>query len=191
MTVRTELPTRTILLPDGGSTEAPFDPSCGACRWPWVTEIDKLLAEGLAFTEIRRLLDGRTPRCPNDAILRRHIDHLPRQQRDMRLALEDPARSLVDAQAAVEEIVQLGYRRLAAGEMELSSSDWMKALQLQAKMDKDSAAISTNEQWQAAFMSFFELVRRYLPPEKWPEFQRACMMSPEIRAVSSMGAIGS
>ena len=190
MTVTANSPrTRQVSLPDGGTVEAPFDPSCGACRSGWVTEIDRYLAEGLTFQTIRRLLEGRSPRCPNDDILRRHISHLPERQRTMRMQLEDPGRSLVDTAAAVEEIVQLGYRRLAAGDMELTSSDWMKALQLQSKIQKDNAAIASNAEWQAAFMAFFEIVSKHLTPEQWQVFQRQCMMSPEIRAVSNMGAI--
>jgi hypothetical protein len=178
-------------MPDGGVVEAPFDITCGACRSPWLQEIDRYLAEGLVFQTIRRLLEGRSPKCPNDEILRRHIRHLPSHQRDMRMQLEDPNRTLVDASSAVDEVVQLGYRQLASGEMQLSSTDWMRALALQAKIAKDSAAISSNEQWQSAFMAFFETVRRYIPQEKWPEFQRACMLNPDIRAVSSIGALAS
>jgi hypothetical protein len=189
MTVTSDRTTRQVLLADGAAVEAPFDPACGACRSPWITDIDRYLSEGLTFSAIRRLMASHhEPRCPNGEILRRHVMHLAPRQRDMRLQLEDPGRSLVDAGTAVDEVVQLGYRRLAAGDMELTGSDWMRALQLQAKFARDSAAIASSEQWQAAFMAFFEAVRKFMPPDQWPAFQRACMMSPEIRAVSSIGA---
>jgi hypothetical protein len=183
---KTELPTRTVLLDDGTLMEAPFDPCCGACRSPWIPEIDQALAAGLTPQAIRSDLKGRRPAVPNSSILLAHVDHLPERTRAMRRLLEDPGRMQVGTRDALGGILAAGWRALAEGRLELTSADWMKALSLKIRQEQSEERYASAQAWQAAFMAFFEIVRNYLPPAEWQAFAAECYASPEILAVSSI-----
>ena len=150
---------------DGELATAPYVRTCGACRSPWVVELDAKLALGLTPAAIRQDLSGRRPACPNAAILRAHVDHLPQQVREIRRQAEDPSRSMIGPNEAVDSIIQQGYRALAAGEIQLSSGDWIRALGLRVQMDRQQERAASAEQWQA--------------------FQAECYTRPEIMAVST------
>lgn len=182
--VRPILPTRQIQTEDGEIVEAPYDPTCGACRSPWNPEIDRYLAQGLSYEAVRRGLAGRKPGVPNIEILHRHVDHLPEYQRELRLQLEDPGRSLIGAVEGVDAIVQHGFKMLADGRMELSGSEWLRALKLKADIEKSQAAFASAQEYSQAFLAFFDLARKFIPGPAWPGFQAACFADPAIRAVS-------
>jgi hypothetical protein len=180
----TTLPTRTVLLPSGEQADAPYDRTCGACRSPWVAEVDQGLINGLTPAAIRSSLAGRQPGAPNERIIRVHIAHLADGQREVRQLLEDPGRLQVDTSDLLDQIYARGWRAMAEGMMEVSSADLMRAMALKAKIDAQQQAHASAEAWQAAFMAFFEIVRRYLPPADWAAFQAECYSNREILAVS-------
>lgn len=174
-----------VVLPDGNAVEAPWVAACGACRSPWIIEIDRGLASGLSLTALRGELRNRHPACPNEQILREHIDHLPVAQREMRRNLEDAGRTIVGVDEAVREVITRGFRQLAEGTMEISASDWMRALALQDKINAADQRVASAEAWQQAFLAFFEIARRHMSPAEWHSFRSECSVSPEILAVSS------
>jgi hypothetical protein len=93
---------------------------------------------------------------------------------------------MTDALAA---IIAHGSAQLASGELEIGARDVLRALDLQLKVERDRAGegVETSA-WQAAFMSFFEIVRRHLTGPQWKAFVTDVYASPEIRAVMTDAA---
>lgn len=191
--------TRRVII-GGREYDKPWDPSCGACRSPWIRDIDSALAEGYSLRQVSRLLAGRRPGVPNEVILRAHIRHLAEPHLKARLALEEAASArgedTASASARMEDalaaIVRRGTEQLAHGEMEVGARDMIAAMRLTAQLERarDGEGVEAS-QWQAAFMSFFEIVRRHLSPDQWRAFTADVYASPEIRAVlASQPAVG-
>lgn len=189
MTAKTRPPlqlgTRTILLADGTERQAPYDPRCGACRSPWVTAIDQGLMDGLTPEAIKHDLANRRPSCPTIEIIRRHVAHLAQPQRELRQLLDDPDRSAVGVTEALTLVINSGFQAAADGLMPVSSSDWLKALSLMSKIETQRERYASAEAYQAAFMAFFEICKRYMKPAEWAAFSAECYSSPEILAVSN------
>ena len=189
MTARSRPPvrlqTRTILLPGGAEREAPYDPRCGACRSPWVVQIDQGLMDGLTPAAIKHDLANRKPSCPTIDIIQGHVAHLADPQRQLRQLLDDTERSAVGVIEALTLVINSGFQAAAEGLMPVSSSDWLKALALMAKIQVQQERHASAEAYQAAFMAFFEICKRYMKPAEWSAFSAECYSSPEILAVSN------
>lgn len=183
--------TRRVVI-GGREHDKPYDPQCGACRSPWMVHIDAALAEGYSIRQVSRLLSGRRPAVPNEVILRAHIGHLAEPHRKARLAFEEAAEArgddttLVSAtmEDALAAIVRQGTGQLVHGELDVSARDMIAAMRLQAQIDRarDGEGVEASA-WQAAFMEFFEVVRRHMTPVQWKAFVNDAYSSPAIRAV--------
>jgi hypothetical protein len=190
-----QLPTRIVVI-GGREYRKPWDPSCGACRSPWLGSIDSCLAEGYSMRSIRKLLAGLKPAVPNEVILRAHIAHLAEPHRKQRLSFEERAEARGDStdvtsarlDDALAAIIGRGSELLAHGELEVGAREMLAAmkLQLQLERERDGEGVEASA-WQAAFMSFFEIVRRHLSPPQWKAFTADVYASPEIRAVLMEG----
>jgi hypothetical protein len=194
MTARTDrLPQRLVMI---GETayEKPFDATCGACRSPYAADIDQALAEGYSYKMVRSLFAGRRPKCPNDVILRAHVafGHLAAPHLKARLAVEtsvaerggDSSTTSAGYEEALAAIIQHGTGLLASGMLEVRASDMVAAARLQAQLERarDGEGVEASA-WQAAFMEFFEIVRRHMSHEAWKRFVAEAYASPAIRAV--------
>lgn len=196
MTARTDrLPQRLVMIGEQ-AYEKPFDAACGACRSPYAADIDQALAEGYSYKMVRSLFAGRRPACPNDVILRAHVayGHLAAPHLKARLAVEesvaqrggDSSTTSAGYEEALAAIIQHGSGLLAAGMLEVRASDMVAAARLQAQIDKarDGEGVEASV-WQAAFMNFFEIVRKHMSQNQWKDFVADAYSSPEIRAVLS------
>ena len=192
MTATTKgLPTRLVVI-GGRDYDKPWDPSCGACRSPWLASIDSCLAEGYSMRAIRKLLAGLKPAVPNEVILRGHIGHLAEPHRKQRLAFEERADARGDStdttsagiDDALAAIIGRGSELLAHGELEVGAREMLAAMKLRAQLarEREGEGVEASA-WQAAFMSFFEIIRRHLSPVQWRAFVTDVYASPEIRAV--------
>lgn len=184
--------TRSVLI--GGRTwEKPWDPSCGACRSPWLLDIDAALAEGYTLRQIARILAGRHPAVPNEIILRGHVQHLAPPHLKARIAFEesakargdDPDSSPATAEDALEAIIRQGREVLAQGELAVSAKDMIAAMRLKQQMAAREGEGVEVSAWQGAFMEFFEIVRKHLGHAQWKAFVNDVYASPAIRAVLS------
>jgi hypothetical protein len=196
MTARTDrLPQRLVMIGEQ-AFEKPFDATCGACRSPYAADVDQALAEGYSYKMVRSLFAGRRPACPNDAILRAHVayGHLAGPHLKARLAIEesvaqrggDSSTTSAGHEEALTAILRHGVGLLASGMLEVRASDMVAAARLQAQLERarDGEGVEASA-WQAAFMTFFEIVRRHLSPGQWKAFVAEVYASPEIRAVLS------
>jgi hypothetical protein len=183
--------TRRVVI-GGREYDKPYDQQCGACRSPWMVHIDGALAEGYSIRQVSRLLSGRRPAVPNEVILRAHIGHLAEPHRKARLAFEEAAEARGDdtnltsatMEDALAAIIRQGTGQLVHGELEVSARDMIAAMRLQSQIDRarDGEGVEASA-WQAAFMSFFEIVRNRMSPSQWRDFVTDVYASPEIRAV--------
>jgi hypothetical protein len=188
--------TRRVVI-GGREYDKPWDPACGACRSPWLASIDSMLAEGYSLQSLRKLLAGRRPAVPNEQILRAHISHLAEPHRKARQAFEEAAEARGDDTAssgaqlddALAAVIRRGNELLAHGELDIAARDMLAAMKLRAQLDRSQGAEGVEaSQWQAAFMEFFEIVRRHLSPPQWKAFVADVYESPMIRAVLSEAA---
>lgn len=183
--------TRRVVI-GGREYDKPWEPSCGACRSPWLRDIDSALAEGYSLRQVARLLEGRRPAVPNDVILRAHIPHLAEPHLKARLEFEAAAEARGDDTAtmsatmedALREIVRRGTEQLAHGELDIGARDMIAAMRLHAQLERAREGEGVEaSRWQAAFMEFFEIVRRRLTHDQWKAFVADVYASPAIRAV--------
>jgi hypothetical protein len=192
MTLRSNsLATRRVVI-GGQAYDKPWDRDCGACRSPWLAQIDGMLAEGYALRTIRKHLAGLRPAVPNEPILRSHIRHLAEPHRKARLTFEEAAEARGDdtttsgatASDALNELIRQGQQALVHGELDLQARDLTRAIQLQMQLDRSRASEGVEaSQWQAAMIEFFEISRRIMKPEQWSEFVSEVYASPVIRGV--------
>ena len=182
--------TRRVII-GGRAYDKPWDPICGACRSPWMEQIDSMLAEGHALRTIRKLLASLRPAVPNEQILRAHIDHLAEPHRRARIAFEEAAAARGDdtsvtgaaLQDALSAVIRVGVEQLAQGSLDIGTRDVLSAMKLQVQLERlrPSEGMEAS-QWQAVFMEFFEIVRRHLSPAQWQAFTTDVYASPTIRA---------
>jgi hypothetical protein len=183
--------TRRVVI-GGREYDKPWDPACGACRSPWLSHIDSALAEGYSLRQIHKLLAGRRPAVPNETILRSHVQHLAEPHLKARLAFEEAAEhrgeDTATAGARMEDalaaIIRQGSEQLAHGDLEIGAKDMIAAMRLVAQLERarEGEGIEASA-WQAAFMEFFEIVRRHLGHAQWKAFVTDVYASPAIRAV--------
>jgi len=178
-----------VVITDEQAWEKPYEPGCGACRSPYGDQIDQALAEGWSYATVRKFFAGRKPACPNEVILRWHVDHghLIPPHLKARIAFEeaaarrggDPGTDSAAGEDALAAIVRQGTSRLLSGMIDVRASDLVAAVRLQEQM----ARARDGEGVEAAFMEFFELVRGYLSPAQWKQFVGDAYSSPAIRQV--------
>lgn len=187
-----------VVVTDERTWEKPYEWGCGACRSPYGEQIDQALAEGWSYRAVRKFFAGRKPACPNEVILRHHVDagHLIEPHLKARLAFEEAARARGDdtdaasarGEDALAAIIRRGTEQLLGGMTDVKASDMVAAVRLQEQMAarRDGEGVEASA-WQSAFMAFFEIVRGYLSPVQWKQFADDAYSSPEIRAVLAPG----
>jgi hypothetical protein len=183
--------TRRVLI-GGVAFDKPWDQSCAACRSPWLAHIDSALAEGYSLRQVGKLLAGRRPAVPNETVLRAHIQHLAGPHLKARLAFEEAAQSRGDdtsstsarMEDALAAIIREGTERLVHGELDVGAREMIAAMRLTAQIERSREGEGVEASaWQAAFMEFFEIVRKHLGHAQWKAFVTDVYASPAIRAV--------
>lgn len=183
-----------VVVTDERTWEKPFELACGACRSPYGEQIDQALAEGWSYRATRKFFAYRKPACPNEVILRHHVEHghLIEPHLKARLAFEEAASargedtgsSSAKGEDALAAIIRHGTAQLLGGMVDVKASDMVAAVRLQEQIARarDGEGVEASA-WQSAFMAFFEIVRGYLSPSQWKQFANEAYSSPEIRAV--------
>jgi hypothetical protein len=183
-----------LVVTDEQTWEKPYEWSCGACRSPYGEQIDQALAEGWSYKAVRKFFAGRKPACPNEIILRHHVDHghLIQPHLKARLAFEEAASARGDdtgsssarGEDALAAIIRAGHAQLLGGMVDIRASDMVAAVRLQEQIAarRDGEGVEASA-WQQAFMSFFEIVKGYLTPAQWKQFVGEVYSSQELRQV--------
>jgi hypothetical protein len=183
-----------VVVTDERTWEKPFELGCGACRSPYGDQIDQALAEWWSYRAVRKFFAYRKPACPNEVILRHHVDHghLIEPHLKARLAFEEAAAGRGDdtgtdsarGEDALAAIVRAGLGQLLSGMTDVRASDVVAAVRLQEQITarRDGEGVEASV-WQGALMTFFEIVRGYLTPQQWKQFTGDVYSSPELRQV--------
>lgn len=183
-----------VVVTDGQTWEKPYEWSCGACRSPYGEQLDQALAEGWSYRSVRKFFAGRKPACPNELILRHHVDcgHLIEPHLKARLAFEEAAAGRGEdtgtasarGEDALAAIVRQGTAQLLGGMVDVRASDMVAAVRLQEQITarRDGEGVEASA-WQQALMSFFEIVKGYLTPAQWKQFVGEVYSSQELRQV--------
>jgi hypothetical protein len=183
-----------LVVTDEQTWEKPYEWGCGACRSPYGEQIDQALAEGWSYKTVRKFFAYRKPACPNEVILRHHVDagHLIEPQLKARIAFEEAANARGDdtgtdsarGEDALAAIIRAGQAQLLGGMVDVKASDMVAAVRLQEQMSRarDGEGVEASA-WQTAFMEFFEIIRGYLTPVQWKQFVGDVYRSPGIRQV--------
>lgn len=171
----------------------PFDPSCGLCLSPWLSQIDHQLAQGVPYGTIIEFLGARRARRPKPAEVHRHIEHLALPHQQMRRELEEAARergadvegtsSLATSSDAMDAMIRIGYERIASGELTISGHELIAVMRLKAQLEANASATADSQLWQAAFTELVEIAKRHLGT-KWPDFVKDVYASEAVAAVS-------
>jgi DNA-binding transcriptional MerR regulator len=184
-------PTRRVII-GGQAYDKPWDQRCAACRSPWLGQIDAMLAEGYSLEAIRKHLKGLRPAPPEAGVLRAHIQHLAAPHRKARMDFEEAAESRGEDTAtssarlsdALARLISAGSGRLAAGDLDVSAREMIAAMKLQMQLDRAQAGEGVEASaWQAAYLEFFDLVRKHMRPAQWQAFVADVYDSPAIRQV--------
>lgn len=195
---RESRPGLKVVVTDEQTWEKPYEWSCGACRSPYGDQIDQALAEGWSYKAVRKFFAGRKPACPNEVILRHHVDssHLIPPHLKARLAFEEAASARGDdtgtasarGEDALAAIIRQGTAQLLGGMTDVRASDMVAAVRLQeqiaARRDGEGVEASV---WQSALMEFFEIVRGHLTPAQWKQFTGDVYSSEPLRRVLTSG----
>jgi hypothetical protein len=183
-----------LVVTDEQTYEKPYEWGCGACRSPYGEQIDQALAEGWSYKAVRKFFAGRKPACPNEVILRHHVDHghLIEPHLKARLAFEEAASARGDdtgsssakGEDALAAIIRHGTAQLLGGMVDVRASDMVAAVRLQEQISarRDGEGVEASA-WQAALMAFFEIVKGYLTPAQWKQFTGEVYSSQELRQV--------
>ena len=183
-----------VVVTDEREWEKPFEWSCGACRSPYGEHIDQALAEGWSYRAVRKFFAGRKPACPNEVILRHHVDHghLIEPHLKARLAFEEAAAGRGDDTSTssargddvLAALLRHGTAQLLGGMVDVRASDMVAAVRLQEQIAarRDGEGVEASA-WQQAFMEFFEIVKGYLTPAQWKQFVGDVYSSEGLRHV--------
>ena len=183
-----------MVVTDEQTWEKPYEWSCGACRSPYGDQLDQALAEGWSYKAVRKFFSGRKPGCPNEVILRYHVDHghLIPPHLKARLAFEeaagargeDPESASARGEDVLAAILRQGTTQLLTGMVEVRASDMVAAVRLQEQIarNRDGEGVEAST-WQQAFMEFFEIVKGHLTPVQWRQFVGDVYSSPALRQV--------
>jgi hypothetical protein len=194
MTTQASRPRVKVVVTGEQTWEKPYEWSCGACRSPYGDQIDESLAEGWSYRAVRKFFAGRKPGCPNEVILRYHVEHghLIPPHLKARLAFEeaanergdDPESASARGEDVLAAILRQGTAQLLTGMIDVRASDMVAAVRLQEQIarSRDGEGVEASA-WQAAFMSFFEIVKGYLTPKQWKQFTGDVYSSPELRQI--------
>jgi hypothetical protein len=194
MTRESNRPRVKVVVADEQTWEKPYEWSCGACRSPYGDQLDQALAEGWSYKSVRKFFAGRKPGCPNEVILRYHVDHghLIPPHLKARIAFEeaaagrgeDPESASARGEDVLAAILRHGNAQLLTGMVEVRASDMVAAVRLQEQIarNRDGEGVEAST-WQSAFMEFFEIVKGHLTPAQWRQFVGDVYSSPALRQV--------
>jgi hypothetical protein len=198
------LPRSMTMVRVGGKTyPARFESTCKTCQSPYRHEIESQLLQGRSYKVIIDHLvstyaDGGPKGHPGKDSLSNHLrgNHMPlnavvereiieRRSAAIGLDVENAARTLVDHVVANETIIERGFQRLQAGEIQPTMRDLLTAIRNQIAIEADAEDGLDSEVWRTALMEYMAILGRVLTPEQRVEFARLADASPVLRALTA------
>lgn len=198
-------PGTSLVMVRVGAHDYPLNTSrsCHTCQSPHRRFIENEIVLGRSYNAIaRRLADlptgefdhppaqgmarhVREGHLPTPATVRREIIDI--EAKRMGAAL-DGNESLVTHRVVNQTIIQRGFERLQAGEIDVSTSDLLQAIGAQQRIEATSTEGYEVEAMQDALLVYLELAQRFIPPEQMPQYGAAISKHPIIRALAAKQA---
>lgn len=196
-----EPPTSMTMVLIGGR-EYPLRsvPNCRTCQSPHRRFIENELLAGRSYKAIVRQLadleDAGRLGHPSAEALSHHVKqgHLPNPVHTRRQIMEKRAEeigakiegsdSIIDHLTVNQMVIQRGFERLVAGEIEPSVSDLMSAIQFQQRVEETSEEGYDAEAYQNALFAYLEIAQKYIPPEVFNRYGRELSRHPIIQAIA-------
>jgi hypothetical protein len=179
-----------------------LEPRCRVCRDDTVrTKVNDLLAVGSSYAMVLRAVgednaaEGKPDRVTIDSIRNHAARHFPVQQvaratyreiverraREARIDFENAVATALTPIAFYECAMNQAFQRLVNGNVDISVETGLRAAEkLQALIDAREAGVDT-----AAMLAdmgrIVEVVRTFVPSERWPEVQAALRGNAYVR----------
>lgn len=172
---------------------------CTTCQSPHRRFIENEVVLGRGYKAIeRRLVDMPLPKgfehpswhgisrhvrdghMPTPATVRREIIDI--EAKRMGAALSE-GESLVTHRVVNQTIIQRGFERMMAGEIDVSTSDLLQAISAQAKIESTSTDGYDVEAMQQTLIAYLEIAQSFIPPEMMPRYGQAISKHPIIKAL--------
>lgn len=172
---------------------------CRVCQSPHRAQIEAWILDGYTRPTILKWLadmeEGPLGH-PTEKALRSHTDrHLPLGARAEAAILERRTEQLgeeiekfggrvADHLSALDMVVLKGFDALQRGEIKLSASDLMKAIDLKQKHDAAGGDDMDEKKWRGILMEYMKIAVGFIPPENRQAFAQALSQSPVLAALS-------
>lgn len=176
-------------------------PNCKVCSSPHRRWIEAQLLKGYSYSKIAQGVatfpdDG--GHHPKSGSIGGHVKngHLPLdtdtqrqmiEERAKRIgrSIEDDAYSLVDHVVVNDMILQRGFERMLAGEIEPDVKDLAAAIKARHAIEADLEQGFDIEAYQQALFTYLEIAQEFIPPEAFAEYGKALNENPILRAITA------
>lgn len=163
-------------------------PGCQTCNNPHRTYIETQVLAGHSMKSVARDLEGmelgQMPH-PNSTAISFHMkNHMPTKQAALQALIEERAKevgksieesttTLVDGYVVAKTVLQIGFERIVAGEVDPEISDMLAAARMiQDIEDRQGAGGLDQQMWVDALSAFFEVTQEIMPPELWQQWRQ-------------------
>jgi hypothetical protein len=179
-------------------------PQCRTCRSKYRTQIELGIINGMPYLKlVEELVDPFQDHSPlGPPTMKSIMNHVARKHmpvpystkrqiieeraREIGRSVEEGEQLLVDNVAVHRTIVQRGFERLNAGEIEPTMGDLMKALQIQAAVEgpKDEGGLD-EDAWREALMEYMTIVQRIVSLDQLGQIKHEMASSPVLQEIAA------
>lgn len=155
--------------------KAIIEPRCKVCQSPKRSEVDKLLARFIPYTEIARIFDDE--QFERRSISNHAQKHLGWEEAAIRQIVEEDAKTMREnAEEGITNAlrrrlylnvgVQKAYEAMMSGDVMIEPKDAVNMIMLASKLDSEHSEAAL-EELQAQFSAFMQAVKEVVPAEYW------------------------
>jgi hypothetical protein len=189
----------TIAAPEPQTIGLHLEPRCRVCRNDEVRQqVNDLLASGASYAMTRRALGDDARDLTSDSIRRHAERHFPvqnaaratyreileRRAKENSVDFVDGVATAITPMALLETVMVRGYEKLIDPDTEVDVKTGMAAAcRLQGMIDSHA----DQQDWakaQAEMGRIVEVVRAFVPTERWPELQAALRSDEPVDAAA-------
>lgn len=162
-------------------------PSCRVCQHPNRADIEQQIINGRSYRAVaswvqNNLIEPDTG-SPSDHSIRNHVqsEHMPlnamvqralieRRSAEIGRSIEEGIETLVDYSSANQMVIERGFERLQAGEIQPSMGDLLAAIRNQHSIDTEMDQPVDSQAWQQALMEYMAIVSQLLTADQKQKF---------------------
>jgi hypothetical protein len=170
------------------------------CQHPNRADIEQQIVNGRSYRAIanwtqNNLIEPDTGN-PSDHSVRNHVqgEHMPlnaiiqralieRRSKEIGRSIEEGVDSLVDHVTANQMVIEKGFERLQAGEIQPSMSDLLSAIRTQVAIDAEIDSPVDAQVWQQALMEYMSIISQLLTPEQKQRFNQLAGQNAVLRGM--------